>query len=204
MSSSKYAEETGSKSSEAAEAPRTPDGRRRSTAEVEAAALLLMEEELDDLNLYEDDDEEEEEDSSSSRVSLDGLLSSPLSGAGASSPLAINLVGMSKTQDVETMLPFPTLAAREEEDAMGGNVSVVFSFFHAATERVESITQNFGIGQTIQMLKGWLEKVCFLSFFFFLLLLSAFFFFGVWTLVWVCGVDSVVFGFGVFFLCLFF
>ena len=150
MSSSKYAEETESKSSEfAAEAPRTPDGSssHRSAAEVEAAATL--EEELDDLNLYEDEEEEEE----SSHVSFDGF-SSPLQG-GASSPLAINLVGMSKTQDVETMLPFPTLAAREEEDAMGGNVSVVFSFFPES----ESITQNFGIGQTIQMLKGWLEKV---------------------------------------------
>ena len=150
MSSSKYAEETESKSSEfAAEAPRTPDGSssRRSAAEVEAAATL--EEELDDLNLYEDEEEEEE----SSHVSFDGF-SSPLQG-GASSPLAINLVGMSKTQDVETMLPFPTLAAREEEDAMGGSVSVVFSFFPES----ESITQNFGIGQTIQMLKGWLEKV---------------------------------------------
>ena len=134
---------------------------------------------------------------------MDGLLSSPLSGAGASSPLAINLVGMSKTQDVETMLPFPTLAAREEEDAMGGNVSVVFSFFHAATERVESITQNFGIGQTIQMLKGWLEKVCFFSFFFFAAALCFFFLlvFGLWcgSVVWTLWCLALVFSFYVFF-----
>ena len=72
--------------------------------------------------------------------------------SGSTSPLAINLVGMSKTQDMEVS-PFPTLAAREEEDAMGGDVHVIFSMANGKT-----IEHNFGIGQTVQMLKGWLEK----------------------------------------------
>ena len=59
---------------------------------------------------------------------------------------------MSKTSDLE-ISPFPTLAAQEEVVAMGENVNVVFHL-----PRARSIEGQFGAGQTVQMLKAWLEK----------------------------------------------
>jgi|EP00946_MAST-07B_sp_MAST-7B-sp1_P001898 hypothetical protein len=72
--------------------------------------------------------------------------------AAGSSPVAINLLGMSKTSDLE-ISPFPTLAAQEEAIAMGEKVDVVFHLPSART-----IEGQFGTGQTVQMLKAWLEK----------------------------------------------
>ena len=115
--------------------PHTPTS--TTTADADARALN---EALDDLDLYNDDDDLD--------ASYDGGFSSPEQ----TSPLALNFVGMSKTSDIEVS-PFPTLAAREEEDAMGGNVRVMFALPTGTT-----IAQEFGIGQTVQMLKGWLEK----------------------------------------------
>lgn len=129
--SSKFAEGKSSTSGEE-EPPRTP----LSSSSSSTAAL---EENFDDLDLYNDDLDSGD----------DGGFSSP---EGQASPLAINLGGMSKTSDIE-ISPFPTLAFREEEVAMGGNVTVVFSL-----PTGNEITQSFGIGQTVQMLKGWLEK----------------------------------------------
>jgi hypothetical protein len=116
--------------------PHTPTS--TTTADADARALN---EALDDLDLYNDDDDDLD-------ASYDGGFSSPEQ----TSPLALNFVGMSKTSDIEVS-PFPTLAAREEEDAMGGNVRVMFALPTGTT-----IAQEFGIGQTVQMLKGWLEK----------------------------------------------
>lgn len=72
--------------------------------------------------------------------------------ASGSSPVAINLVGMSKTSDLE-ISPFPTLAAQEEEAAMGENVDVVFHI--GSTQTIEA---RFGSGQTVHMMRAWLEK----------------------------------------------
>jgi hypothetical protein len=99
-----------------------------------------IDEAMNDIDLYDDDDDD---------LSFDGGFSSP---EGQTSPLALNFVGMSKTSDIE-ISPFPTLAAREEEDAMGGNVNITFCL-----PTGDTITNDFGVGQTVQMMKGWLEK----------------------------------------------
>ena len=140
MSSKEY----GSKTS----APRTPTSEDN----------VSLDEALDDMDLYGDDDDDDASPSTrggSSSIpsfSLSSAMMSSSSSPEQTSPLAINLVGMSKTMDVEVS-PFPTLAAREEEDAMGGDVAVVFTLPSG-----RDIENSFGIGQTIQMLKGWLEK----------------------------------------------
>jgi hypothetical protein len=68
------------------------------------------------------------------------------------SPYAISFVGMSKMND-EEITPFPTAFEREEANARGGDVTI-----HFICSDGNKYVQNFAIGQTVQVLKSWLDS----------------------------------------------
>ena len=68
------------------------------------------------------------------------------------SPYAISFAGMSKVSD-EDVTPFPSAFEREEADARGGDVTIHFNCSDGS-----KYIQQFAIGQTVQVLKAWLDS----------------------------------------------
>ena len=68
------------------------------------------------------------------------------------SPYAISFAGMSKVSD-EDVTPFPSAFEREEADARGGDVTIHFKCSDGS-----KYIQQFAIGQTVQVLKAWLDS----------------------------------------------
>ena len=68
------------------------------------------------------------------------------------SPYAISFAGMSKVTD-EDITPFPSAFEREEADARGGDVTINFNCSDGS-----KYIQQFAIGQTVQVLKAWLDS----------------------------------------------
>jgi|EP00945_MAST-04E_sp_MAST-4E-sp1_P007367 hypothetical protein len=69
------------------------------------------------------------------------------------SPYAISFAGMSKVQDGEDASPFPTAFEKEEAEARGDEVVVYFT-----TSSGKEYENGFGYGQTVQVLKSWLDS----------------------------------------------
>ena len=68
------------------------------------------------------------------------------------SPYAISFAGMSKVSD-EDVTPFPSAFEREEAHTRGGDVTIHFKCSDGS-----KYIQQFAIGQTVQVLKAWLDS----------------------------------------------
>ena len=68
------------------------------------------------------------------------------------SPYAISFVGMSKMND-EEITPFPTAFEHEKANARDGDATI-----HFIGSDGNKYVQNFAIGQTVQVLKSWLDS----------------------------------------------